>query len=151
MGTTIELALAALFDLCIPAVSEGLVAQTFPSELVLPLTESEKEEYREALGEENWRISSDDGFILLIISAPYCAVVTADGMPREARSRFLKMLETRKGRVTGAEKTTDDPELISAEIDFDEKSFASIVFTIGLEPSAQGFYGSASKWGKKEN
>jgi hypothetical protein len=140
-----------LFDLCVPSVSDGLLQQTFPARLIVGLSPDEKEEYRETLGQDNWRIVSRDGFILLTVDPPYCAIVTADGSPRVAREQFLSALSARGGSVILVDGDPNDPDTIAARLPLDGRTYIRLIFSIRLTADAAGFYASASRWNEKVN
>src|SRR5437868_6268010 len=100
-GSTIALALSAVFDLCVPGVSSGQLKQTFPPELLAPLTANEKKDYAEAIeGQDRaYHILSDQGFILMTTKGGFCRIITADGSTEEAASQFRSLLKARNGVV----------------------------------------------------
>jgi hypothetical protein len=144
-GSTIRVALSALFDFCVPALSGGRLEQTFPAELFRPLTENEEKQYADTIKDsaQSWKIASDDGVILLLFKEPYCSIVTADGDPTVARDQFRSRLAEAGGSEQPDETITKGYEQIHGMIPVGDEVFISVIFSAGAEKTSAGFYGSA--------
>ena len=149
-GNTIELAMSALFQLCVPAVSGGLYPQTFPPALVVELTAAERKEYGIAANAKAHRIKSDKGFILLALSSPYCSIVTGDGSSAEAVASFMAGLKKLNATVEGDENTAAGRN-IAGQVQPTADTTISITLATKTGKDATGFYGSASMWKAKKN
>ena len=147
-GTTVELAMHALFQLCVPAVSGGAYSQTFPAELIVALTDEERIENQIDKKVESYRIKSDDGFILFQVEIPYCMIITADGNPSDAIAPFKRRLADLGGKVV-TDEDTDEHHNITGEVGLTDGAMISIILATRKETDAQGFYGSASMWKPK--
>ena len=144
-GLTTGTALNAFFHLCVPAVSDGAMQQTFPADKVVALTAEEKSTYTDTSRKtgEYWRIASSDGFILLDVAPPYCRIVTQDDDPPAIKADFLSELEKAGGKFDGMLKSTPDAETVSAMIPLTHRRSIAISFTVSLEKNAKGFFASA--------
>jgi hypothetical protein len=146
-GNTIELAMSALFELCVPTVSAGTIPRTFPSELLVSLTKEEREENEVAPDADAYRVQSDDGFILFEVGEPYCRIITADGDPAEAVAPFLRRLESMNGVVVKDDDTATGHN-IAGRIPLGTEAMISVILATRKAEGAAGFYGSASMWKK---
>lgn len=145
LGSVIELALRAVFDLCVPAASGGARVQTFPADLIVELSEEQKREFEEVLEGDTRLIKCEDGPILFQISAPYFRIITADGDPRDAESEFEKMLLGYGGHI---ETLAEPPGGCSSKIGVIQLSTAEAVWinmTIRLDENASGFFVSTCR------
>ncbi len=144
-ASTNEVALSALFELCVPAVSGGNLKQTFPPDMLVALTDDEKEEYADDLKEtsEAWRVVAPDGFVLFLVMGHTRRILTGDGDSAEARAEFLKRLEAMKGAVANKFVPAPDAETLGAFVPVSETRSVAISFTTYLTGDATGFYASA--------
>src|SRR5262245_101599 len=126
-GTTIALAMRALFELCVPAVSGG--QQTFPPELIVDLSPAERELYQVASTARVHRIKSSDGFILLEVEEPYCKIITADGNPADAVAPFLSGLKQMSARVAHDADTVDSHN-IEGQLHLADNQLISIILAL---------------------
>lgn len=138
----------ALFQLCVPAVSDGAFAQTFPSELVVDLTDEDRAEHSIESDADGYRIKSDAGFILFQVEMPYCMIVTADGQPSDAIAPFKSRLAAIGGKITKEEETVEHHN-IAGEVRLNDDAMISVLIATRKESGAAGFYGSASMWKSK--
>lgn len=148
-GTTIELAMSALFELCVPAVSDGELPQKFPADLVVALTKAERAEYQISEKADAHRIKTDLGMIVLEIEGPYCAIITADGSPANAIPPFLDWLKRMNGKVS-LDQDTQETHNIAGKIPLRDDRIISVLVSTRKEQGAAGFYGSASRWSGKQ-
>ena len=144
-ASTTGVALSAFFQLCVPAVSGGNLKQSFPPEMLIALTDDEKEEYAEDLKEtsEAWRVVAPDGFVLFLALGPTRRILTSDGDSAEARTEFLKRLEAMNGAVGSKFVPAPDAETLAAFVPVSETRSVAISFTTYLTGDATGFYASA--------
>ena len=140
-----EVALSALFQLCVPAVSGGNLQQTFPPEMLVALTDDEKEEHAEDLKEasEAWRIKAPDGLVLFLALGPSRRILALDGDSAEARTEFLKRLKAMNGVVESKFVPAPDAETLGTMLPVSETRSVAISFTTYLTDDATGFYASA--------
>lgn len=144
-ASTNEVALSALFQLCVPAVSGGNLQQSFPPDMLVALTDDEKEEYVEDLKETNeaWRVVTPDGFVLFLVQGHTRRILASDGDSAEARTEFLKKLKAMNGTVEGKFVPAPDAETLAAFVPVSETRSVAISFTTYLTGDATGFYASA--------
>lgn len=138
------MALSALFGLCVPGTSQGKLEQTFPSELMVPLTDEEKVKYADAIqGDERAsRIKSDAGFILLTINGGFCRIITGEGNADEAIQDFRRMLRSAGGTEGKAKTDKDQNVFIDGTIPLSDGDAVALVFTT-QKGSNNGFFASA--------
>jgi hypothetical protein len=142
---TIDIALSALFEWCVPAVTGGRVEQRFPIDLIVPLTKEQEVEYAAAIEDCDaaWRVISDDGFILLAMKQPFCRAITGDGNPKVALQRFRQRLAALGGRELPAEQVREGWELISGSVEIGDNLEVHVLFTGELGNPDAGFFWSA--------
>jgi len=145
LASTTEVALSALFQLCVPAVSGGNLKQSFPPDMLIALTDDEKEDYAEDLKDtsEAWRIKAPDGLVLFLALGPSRRILAVDGNSAEARAEFLKRLKAMNGVVEGKFVPAPDAETLGTMIPVSETRSVAISFTTYLMDDATGFYASA--------
>ena len=144
-ASTTEVALSALFQLCVPAVSGGNLKQSFPPDMLIALTDDEKEEYAEDLKEasESWRVKTPDGLVLFFALGPTRRILSSDGDSAEAKTEFLKRLKAMNGAVDSKFIPGPDAETLAAFVPVSETRSVAISFTTYLTSDATGFYASA--------
>ncbi len=144
-ASTTEVALSALFQLCVPAVSGGNLKQSFPPDMLVALTDDEKEEYAEDLKEtsEAWRVKAPDGFVLFLAQGYTRRILASDGDSAQARTEFLKRLKAMNGTVEGKFVPAPDAETLGTMIPVSETRSVAVSFTTYLTGDATGFYASA--------
>jgi hypothetical protein len=149
-GTTIELAIAALFDLCIPTASSGQIEQTFPDDLVVPLTQAEANDYAETIKgcQRVLKIKSEDGIILFALENGWCKVITADGNPVVALETYLCRLRTIGGHESSRESLGEWLN-VHGTIPVNDSDIIVVVFAADMSNPDAGFYGSAALARKK--
>jgi hypothetical protein len=145
MASTTGVALSALFQLCVPAVSGGNLKQSFPPEMLIALTDDEKEEFAEDLKEtsEAWRVKAPDGLVLFLVLGPSRRILAVDGNSAEAKTEFLKRLKAMKGVVESKFVPAPDAETLGTMVPVSETRSVAISFTTYLTDDATGFYASA--------
>jgi hypothetical protein len=144
-GSTINLALSALFDLCVPTLIGGRFGQTFPTDLIVPLSEKEKNQYADVIkdSEQSWKIASDKGIILFVLKQPYCSIITADGDPDVALEQFRSRLTAAGGSEQSTEDLAEGFEQVHGMIPVGDDRFVSVIFSAEIGNPNAGFYGSA--------
>ena len=144
-ASTNEVALSALFELCVPAVSGGNLKQSFPLEMLIALTDDEKEEFADDLKEtsEAWRVAAPDSLVLFLVLGPSRRILAVDGNSAEAKTEFLKRLKAMNGAVESKFAPAPDAETLGAMIPVSETRSVAVSFTTYLTGDATGFYASA--------
>jgi len=140
-GTTIGPALSALFELCVPAVSGGVFAQTFPAHLVTPLSDAERNAYAIAAAGEAYRVTGCDGLILVWLQDGVCHLATSDGDPDEVVRRFLARLPDENAVAADRDPDAGHPRAVLARMPLGPGAHILIFLRGG---DSEGFYASAS-------
>lgn len=144
-GDMTEVAMDALFNLCVPLMSEGALKVTFREDLLVPLTMDELDENEIEDDAKGWWIESADGPFLMTCNGERRAIVTTDGDPSAAQHAYRARLSQARGRISNE---YDDAEGhgISGEIDISPKLYVVVNLATRKGPDAAGFYGSATLW-----
>ncbi|HEV2651949.1 MAG TPA: hypothetical protein VGU69_11870 [Rhizomicrobium sp.] len=144
-GSVTALALSALFEICVPATSQGHLQQTFPTELIVPLTDREKIELADVIKDEDraYHIRSDDGFILMTTTGGFCRILTESGDTDRAAEEFRRALKNAGGKER---EPTQPPGPGMQEfyglIPLGDGDAVAVVFT-AQKGDHSGFFGSA--------
>lgn len=144
-GSIVDVAISALFDLCVPLVGGGGREPTFPTNLIVPLSEEEKRDYAEAIKdcEGAWKIASNHGIVLLTMQQPYCRIVTGAGDPNSALVQFRSRLTAAGGSKKSADAIAEDFEQVHGMIAVGEDRFVSVLFSAAMGKPDAGFFGAA--------
>ncbi|MEI9888291.1 MAG: hypothetical protein WDN08_17690 [Rhizomicrobium sp.] len=143
-GALTALALSALFDLCVPGVSQGQLEQKFPMALVVPLTDREKADYADAIkgDDQALRIQSDAGFILLSTKGGFCRIITAEGDVSAAAALFRTKLHAAGGVERPIASPAPDGQQVDGFIGLKDGYAVALVFT-AEKAGDSGFFASA--------
>lgn len=143
---TTEVAMDALFNLCVPLVSEGGLPVKFREDLLVPLTMDELEENDIDADAKGWWIKSANSSILMTWNGESRVIVTTDGDPAVAARAYRAKLSQAGGRVSNEQDFAEGHYGISGEIDVSSKLYVVVNLAIGKADDAAGFYGSATLW-----
>jgi len=143
---TNEIALDALFQLCVPLVSEGALPVTFRQDLVVPMTMDEQDEEGVDDDAKGWWIKSAEHAIIMTWNGKTRAIVTGDGDPAGALRAYRARLSRAGGRVSNEQDYEAGHYGISGEIDASPKLYVVVNIAISKASDAAGFYGSATLW-----
>lgn len=144
VASTTALAISAFFGLCVPGTSSGKIEQTASSERLVPLTDSQRVEYAQAIAGEDkaFRIKSKDHVVLLTTKDGRCHVITSDGDTKAARLAFVASLEHAGGSEENDLASTENASFLEARgIIWTNPQHDSVVVGFTADKSGdKGFY-----------
>jgi hypothetical protein len=144
-GSVTALALSALFEICVPGTSQGHLKETFPTDLLVPLTDQERIELADIIKDDDraYHIRSDDGFILMTTKGGFCRILTQRGDTDEAAGEFRRKLQDAGGAEEPPLKPPEpDMQLISGLIPLGGGDSVAVVFS-AQKSGNTGFFDSA--------
>lgn len=142
--TITDIALNAVFGLCVPAVSGGIYAQTISVERLSPMPNEKIAEFGLDPQSENYLLQyNGEGDIVVEAEGGACRVITGEGNARVARAEFLKRLEKFGGRVANIDLPKAPKGTLAAEMPIDDAGMVVISFYAGEEINSEGFYAAS--------
>jgi hypothetical protein len=143
-GALTALALNVLFGVCVPGVSQGKLQQSFPTGQIVPLTDTEKKTYADAIKDDDaaYHVLSNDGFVLMTTKGGFCRIITGEGNTADAGQQFLAKLKEAGGHDETLGKPEPGEDLLNGIIALGSGDIIALVFT-AQSNSNTGFFVSA--------